>query len=412
MNKTAALASGIVLGIGGSALANLFSRHAAIIVSKLAITYVFLNLVWLLVNSSKGKEIALGFRVQYRKKPLMSYFLVPAIFAAVGWVFWVGINRAFNSQFPDPISTSTAVPLPLPPSPTTEKPDSPIPHPAPQPTPTLSTSELASEIAKRLQGSSPQLYIIRDKAMDLANEITSFAQQRTSLVAMAHTPSGASNQTGQDIQNQINALRQNSPALFDARFSKRLQESISELKSAGIYVGEVEETCQHVMHMSISLCADSLRNAALKIKVNEPSEIAKIRTDAIGIFNRTYADYKKFRADQEFWNNTQAATKRDTQEMVSQNFKELATRFKREYGPEIDRVRNQLMGYIRELPRDSRSGLPYTPPLPIAGDVFPQDITGRLCDLRDLLHAMEKENNMPISDIRYDTTGIAALPCW
>src|SRR5579859_1333157 len=52
----------------------------------------------------------------------------------------------------------------------------------------LSAPELAEEIAKRLRGSQPQLHIIREKAIDLADEIAQFDRSRKSLVARAQIP--------------------------------------------------------------------------------------------------------------------------------------------------------------------------------------------------------------------------------
>ncbi|HEY4677279.1 MAG TPA: hypothetical protein VIJ01_08965 [Candidatus Angelobacter sp.] len=142
----------------------------------------------------------------------------------------------------------------------------PAPAPTPtRPTQTLSAAEIAKEVAKRLPGNQPQLHIIKGKAIDLADEITQFNQRRKSLVATAHNPSGIPNETGQDIQSRVNALRQNSPAIFEQTFSQRLKESISELKSVGIYTGDVEEQCQHVMYLSMAPCGDELRKAANKI---------------------------------------------------------------------------------------------------------------------------------------------------
>ena len=231
----------------------------------------------------------MGFAVLYliyelvASKPIRNnvpgmFRLLIAIFAVA---IFMGLNRDTIKGFFSPSPTPTPSPSPSPtstPIAQLEARSKPTATPSQAAvataTPTSqadshpSASEIAEELAKRLRGNQPQLHIIKEKAIDLADEIAQFAKQRDSLVATAQFFSG---QTGQQIQNQMNAIRQGSPAVFDTRFSQRIQESISDLKRTGIYTGGVEETCQHVMHMTIANCGDELRKAANKIPASVSS---------------------------------------------------------------------------------------------------------------------------------------------
>ncbi len=145
----------------------LFTRSSLLQATRWGWLLFFLYLTREVIYSESGKKYALKFRRLYGVIPAMSYILVPLLFACLGLIYWIGINRIYSiadtdipglSTTPTPIAkleTPTATPTPAVTKPTPKLMPSPIP---PRPTPTIAIQ-------------LPAVGNLKQRAINLSNEI-------------------------------------------------------------------------------------------------------------------------------------------------------------------------------------------------------------------------------------------------
>lgn len=115
----------------------LFTRSSLLRATRWGWVVFFFYLTWEIIYSDSGKRYALKFRGLYGGMPAMSYVLVPLCFAALGWLFWLGINKVYALAEPPPDTTTSVKPTPTPTA-----------------TP-MSLDELASAIASKMSKPNP-----------------------------------------------------------------------------------------------------------------------------------------------------------------------------------------------------------------------------------------------------------------
>jgi hypothetical protein len=150
----------------------IFSRSSLLQATRWGWLLFFLYLTWEVIYSDWGKKHALKFRRLYGVLPAMSYVLVPLLFAGLGLIYWIGINKIYstaNADLPTPSPTPSQSGAVIAPSPIlaenkpTPRPEHPVaPRHSPTPVPTM-----VPNVVIQL----PSVGNLKQRAIDLSNRI-------------------------------------------------------------------------------------------------------------------------------------------------------------------------------------------------------------------------------------------------
>jgi hypothetical protein len=139
---------------------------------------------------------------------------------------------------------------------------------------------------------------------------------------------------------------------------------------------------------------------------DEPS-VAKIRADATSLIHRLYKSASACSNDLAWWGSVQlqdGSGVKGIPYMYKSRLMQFADEYNETYRKEIVSTRSVLMGNVRHLPftdprierlyrsppEEKIPGWPTTP-------VSLRDVSDQLCDLRNLLNELERENNLELS---------------
>jgi len=122
------------------------------------------------------------------------------------------------------------------------------------------------------------------------------------------------------------------------------------------------------------------------------SEIIRVRTDAVGRINESYEWLRNYRAEIQ---NKSSLPPMVREPIIENLHDDLGKWYRQTHLPEAKRIRQELIGQIRNMPPTAAEGL-YAD-LQLGEPVPTVDIDMQLGDLRRLLNELERENNLPLS---------------